>query len=103
MSDTEQSNGKGPLKGIIVFAVVALAWTGFNYWRAGGEVKGECKEAMGTAESGPFCDCITKEILADVGILNFVPLIGRVVGPSDARTQEIGAAAAQQCLGKLTD
>jgi len=103
MSDTEQNRSKGPLRGIIVFAVVALAWTGFNYWRAGSEVKGECKEAMGATESGEFCDCITKEILADVGFLSFVPLIGRVARPSDAETQEIGVAAAQQCVATLTD
>ncbi len=97
MNDTSQSGGGNSLRGIIIFAVIAAGWTGFNYWRAGSEVESECKTQFG-AESTEFCSCFKGKILSEVGIGGFVPIIGRFIRPGEDQIEAASMSAMGQCL-----
>ena len=98
MADQSGATGssRNPLVGILVFVLIVGALWGFNRWRFQSRVTSDCAKEMGTGDE--FCACLGKEMTGEMNPLGFVPLVGRMFRPDDAKAMGMANAAMTACL-----
>ena len=103
MSSDTRPSGKNPLRSAVIFALVLAGWTGFNYWRAGPDMRSQCNDGSTNAITAEFCSCFAREAQNEINVLAYVPFIGRFMQPGDEEAERITNAAAMKCSKQLED